>query len=83
MQNIVILLCFTVIKFKMSEEYDGLIHALTRVFTLKHVQTVTAASTCWPPGDLKFHRLLYLKFKCFVKNWAMVQDERFLNPFFN
>lgn len=51
MQNIVILLCFMMVKFKLSEEYDGLIHALTRVFTRKNVQTVTAASTCWPPGD--------------------------------
>lgn len=34
-----------------QHEHDGLIHALTKVFARKHVQTVTAI-TCWRTGDV-------------------------------
>jgi len=43
--------CLAATKSQLSDEHDGLIRALTKAFARKHVQTVTAASTCWPPGD--------------------------------
>lgn len=50
MRVVSIALCVLAIKFEFSHEYDELIHALTKVFAQKHVQTVTDL-TCWPSGD--------------------------------
>lgn len=68
MQNSMVLwLCFVVTSLKASMEYDGLINSLTRVFVHKHVQTVTATTSCWPTGD----NFLFLSFS-HCRFWKLI-----------
>lgn len=64
MRPFVVVLCLATTKFQLSQEHDGLIRALTKAFARKHVQTVTAASTCWPPGDHHYHN--YCRYHLFL-----------------
>lgn len=50
MDKFVIFIIFMVFKVANSADYNEMLNVLKIFFVRRHVQTVTAAITCWPFG---------------------------------
>lgn len=54
MGKFVIFMLFIVFKTAISADYNEMLNVLKTFFVRRHVQTVTAADTCWPFGKYTY-----------------------------
>lgn len=55
MGKFVIFMFFIVFKTAISADYNVMLNVLKTFFVRRHVQTVTAADTCWPFGKYAYY----------------------------
>jgi len=54
MDKFVIFIVFMIFNTSISADYNEMLNVLKIFFVRRHVQTVTAAITCWPFGRYRY-----------------------------